>query len=187
LTRSSKKETAVPVNHKIEVVGVKNALRDLGKFDKDLARDLRKDARRAMKPIVDDAKRNIPTTALSGMSRPWTSARSGVQLLPWDGTQARKYVKAKTSTKKPREFQGVTRDLAAFYVSWAGGVNAIFDMAGRRSNSVMAANLTGKFGPPSRIMWPAAERHEAQVSAEISKVVDDVVRATNDKLGRRIR
>jgi hypothetical protein len=62
-------------------------------------------------------------------------------------------VKAKTSTKKPREFNGVTRDLAAFYVSWAGGVNAIFDMAGRKNNSVLAANLTAKFGPPSRIMY----------------------------------
>ena len=177
----------MPVNSKIEVVGVKDALRELGKVDKDLARQLRKDARKVMKPVVDDAKRAIPNTALSGMSRSWVSARSGVQLLPWDGTQARKYVKAKTSTKKPREFAGVTRDLAVFYVSWAGGVNAIFDMAGRRNKSVLAANLTGKFGPPSRIMWPAAEKNETQLTEGISRVVDDIVKATNDKLGRRIR
>ena len=177
----------MPVNSKIEVVGVKEALRDLSKFDKELGRELRKEARNVMAPIVRDAKSQIPNTALSGMSRSWTSSRSGVQLLPWDGTQARKYVKAKTSTKKPKEFNGVTRDLAAFYVSWAGGVNAIFDMAGRKNNSVMAANLTGKFGPPSRIMWPAAEKNEAEVTAGISEVVDRIVDLTNDKLGRRIR
>jgi hypothetical protein len=74
-----------------------------------------------------------------------------------------------------------------FYVSWAGGVNAIFDMAGRKNNSVLAANLTSVFGPPSRIMWPAAEKNASQVEAGISKVVDDVVKATNNQLGRRIR
>lgn len=177
----------MPVNSKIEVVGVKDALRELSKVDKDLGRQLRKDARKVMEPIVRDAKAAIPNTALSGMSRSWVSARSGVQLLPWDGTQARRYVKAKTSTKKPKEFAGVTRDLAVFYASWAGGVNAIFDMAGRKNKSVMAANLTGKFGPPSRIMWPAAEKNEAQVTEGIGRVVDDIVRETNNRLGRRIR
>ena len=172
---------------KIQVVGVKDALRELGKVDKELGRQLRKDARKVMEPIVRDAKSNIPNTALSGMSRSWTSSTSGVQLLPWDGTKARRYVKAKTSTKRPREFAGVTRDLAVFYVSWAGGVNAIFDMAGRRSMSPMAANLTGKFGPPSRIMWPAAEKNERQVTEGINRVVDEIVRETNDRLGRSIR
>jgi hypothetical protein len=73
----------------------------------------------------------------------------------------------------------VTRDLAAFYVSWAGGVNAIFDMAGRKNNSVMAANLTGKFGPPSRIMWPAALKNAPQVEAEMAKISEQLMIAYN--------
>jgi hypothetical protein len=174
----------MPVNNTIEIVGVKEALRDLGKLDKDLARQLRKDARKIMQPIVAEAKSNIPNIALSGMSRPWTSKKSGVQLLPWSGATSRKYVKAKTSTKRPSEFGGVTRDLAVFYVSWAGGVNAIFDMAGRKNNSVMAANLTGKFGPPSRIMWPAAENNADNVEKEMSQVVQEVMKEYNRKLAR---
>lgn len=177
----------MPVNTRTEVVGIKEALRDLGKLDKDLARELRKEARNIMAPIVRDAKSAIPNTALSGMSRPWTSKTSGVQLLPWSGATARRFVKAKTSTRKPKEFQGVTQDLAVFYVSWAGGVNAIFDMAGRKNNSVLAANLTRMFGPPSRIMYPAADKNAVAVEAGISKVVDQVVKATNEQLGRRIR
>ena len=177
----------MPVNSKIEVVGVKEALRDLSKIEKNLATELRKDAREIMRPIVQDAQQTIPDEALSGMSRKWVSSKSGIQLLPWDATKARKYVKAKTTTKRPKEFNGVVRDLAVFYVSWAGGVNMLFDMAGRKNNSVMAANLTGKFGPPSRIMWPAAEKNEAEVTAGISEVVDRIVDLTNDKLGRRIR
>jgi hypothetical protein len=174
----------MPASLNTEVVGVKEALRELGKLDKDLARQLRKDARKIMQPIVRDAKSNIPNTALSGMTRPWTSKTSGVQLLPWSGPSARRFVKAKTSTKKPREFQGNTRDLAVFYVSWAGGVNAIFDMAGRRNKSVMAANLTGKFGPPSRIMYPAAEANADNVEKEMSTVVEQVMKEYNRKLAR---
>lgn len=170
-----------------EIVGIKEALRDLQKVDKDLANRLKREARKIMQPIVKDAQREIPLKALSGWDNKWTSKKSGVQLLPWDGYTARKYVKAKTTTKKPKEFQGVVRDLAVFYVSWAGGVNMLFDMAGRKNNSVMAANLTAKFGPPSRIMYPARDKNEAAVEEAISKVVDEIVDETNKQLGRRLR
>jgi hypothetical protein len=174
----------MPVEFGTEVVGVKEALRELGKLDKDLARQLRKEARKIMQPIVKDAQREIPSRALSGWDGKWTSKKTGVQLLPWDAGTARSFVKAKTTTKKPKEFQGVVRDLAVFYVSWAGGVNMLFDMAGRKNNSVMAANLTGKFGPPSRIMWPAAEANAETVQAEMSTVVDQVMKEYNRKLAR---
>ena len=164
---------AVSLN--VEVVGAKEAMRQIRKVDRVLSNDLRRNARNIMQPIVKDAKSNIPDVALSRMSRTWTSKKSGVQLLPWSGATARNYVKAKTSTKKPKEFGGVTRDISAFYVSWAGGVNMLFDMAGGKNNSVMAANLTGKFGPPSRIMWPAAEKNAPQVEAEMAKVIDELM------------
>jgi hypothetical protein len=163
----------------VQVVGAKEALRQINKYDRELGKELRRDARKIMKPIVQDAKGNIPNVALSGMSRTWVSQKSGVQLLPWSGTTAKSYVKAKTSTKRPKEFAGVTRDLAVFYVSWAGGVNAIFDMSGRRNNSVLAANLTGKFGPPSRIMWPAALKNAPQVEKEMAKINEQLMIAYN--------
>ena len=167
----------------VEVVGVKDALRDLRAFDKVLSNQLRRDARKIMAPIVKDAQRQIPIQALSGWDNKWTSAKSGSQLLPWDGYTARTYVKAKTSTKQPREFAGITRDISAFYVSWAGGVNAIFDMAGRKNNSVMAANLTGKFGPPSRIMWSAAEKNAPEVEAQMKVVIERLMDGYNQRRG----
>jgi hypothetical protein len=165
----------------LEVVGVKDALRELRGFNKSLSNELRRDARKIMAPIVKDAQRQIPLTALSGWDNKWTSAKSGSQLLPWDGYKARSYVKAKTSTKQPREFAGITRDISAFYVSWAGGVNAIFDAAGRRNKSVMAANLTGKFGPPSRIMWPAAEKNAPEVEAQMKDVINRLMDGYNKR------
>jgi|688.fasta_scaffold15745_10 hypothetical protein len=166
----------------VEVVGVKDALRELRRFDRPLSNELRRNARKIMQPIVLDAQRQIPTRALSGWDNSWTSAKSGVQLLPWDAYKARSYVKAKTSTKQPREYAGITRDISAFYVSWAGGVNALFDMAGRRNKSVMAANLTGKFGPPSRIMWPAAEKNAPEVEAQMKVVIDRLMDVYNTKI-----
>jgi hypothetical protein len=172
----------MPASLDVTVVGVKDALRELRAFDKDLANKLRGNARKIMAPIVQDAKANIPNTALSGMAGSWTSKKSGVQLLPWSGTLAKSYVKAKTSTKRPTEYAGVTRDISAFYVSWAGGVNALFDMAGRRNKSVMAANLTGKFGPPSRIMWPAAEKNAPEVEAQMKVVIERLMTVYNTKI-----
>jgi hypothetical protein len=165
----------------VEVVGVKDALRELREFDRSLSNELRRNARKIMQPIVLDAQRKIPTQALSGWDNTWTSAKSGVQLLPWDAYKARSYVKAKTSTKQPREYAGITRDISAFYVSWAGGVNAIFDAAGRRNKSVMAANLTGKFGPPSRIMWPAAEKNAPEVEAQMKDVINRLMDGYNKR------
>jgi hypothetical protein len=172
----------MPVSPQIQIAGVKETLRELSKLDKEAAKELRREARQIMKPIVTTAKTNIPDEALSGMSRAWTSNKVGAQLTPWNGSTARKYVKAKTSTKRPKEFNGVVRDLAVFYVSWAGGVNMLFDMAGRRNKSVMAANLTGKFGPPSRIMWPAAEKNAPEVEREMKTIIDKLVKLTNERI-----
>lgn len=172
----------MPVNVATEIAGVKQTLRELSQLDKKAAYALRKEARTIMQPIVIEAQRNIPEEALTGMNRTWVSPKTGAQLFPWNGGVARTYVKAKTSTKKPYEFQGVTRDLAVFYISWAGGVNMLFDMAGRKNQSVLAANLTGKFGPPSRIMYPAAEKEGTQVEEEMARVIDELVRLTNQRV-----
>jgi len=174
----------MPVEFGTEIVGIKEALRDLQKVDKDLANRLKREARKIMQPIVKDAQREIPSRALSGWDGKWTSKKTGVQLLPWDAGTARSFVKAKTTTKKPKEFQGVVRDLAVFYVSWAGGVNMLFDMAGRKNTSPMAANLTGKFGPPSRVMWKAAEEEAPQVEQNMEEIINQLVKLTNQRLSR---
>lgn len=177
----------MPVGVETQVIGLKEALRDLNKVDKLLANQIKKEARQVLAPVVNEAKANVPTEALSGMSRNWKGKQSGAKIFPWDGSIGRKYIKAKTSTKRPYERNGVVRDLAVFYVSWSGGANMVFDMAGRRNASAFADSLTMKFGPPSRIMWPAMEKHQDAVQDGIGKVVDKIVEETNRQLGRRIR
>lgn len=170
------------VNMNIQVVGINDAMRNMRSMNRELANALRRDARKIMQPLVKDAQAAVPDVALSGMQRKWVSPKTGVQLFPWDGALARKYIKAKTSQKKPEKFGEYTRNLAAFYVSWAGGVNAMFDMAGRRRGSILANNLTDKFGAPSRVMWPAAEKNQQAIEAEMTDVVKEFMRKYNELL-----
>lgn len=170
------------VNMNVEVTGIRDAIALMSKTNKVLANELRKEARTIMKPLVQDAVSNIPSQALSNMDNRWVSKKTGIELLPWDANKARKYVKAKTSQKKPEKFGEYTRNLAVFYVSWAGGVNMLFDMAGRRRGSILANNLTDKFGPPSRIMYPAAERNKQAIETEMANVVAYFMAAYNREI-----
>ena len=56
----------------IEVVGLKDALKILNSMDKSLRREITKDFKSIMDPVVKDAIQLVPTDApLSGMSRVW--------------------------------------------------------------------------------------------------------------------
>lgn len=170
---------------KTEVAGIKEAVKILGKIDKAARRELTKEFKRITQPMVDDAKQRVPMTPpLSGMSRTWISKKSGVQLLPWDGTIAVRMIKPKINTRRPREYNGITYDLAAFTVMWSGGINTVYDMTGRRKTNLLSQNLTEKVGPPSRVMWPAAETTLPAVEGEMSDLINDLMRKTSAQLAR---
>ena len=71
------------VSAKIEVVGLKEALKTLNKIDKSLRREITKDYKKIVQPVIDDANALVPTgVPLSGMARNW-STKSGFKMLPW--------------------------------------------------------------------------------------------------------
>ena len=55
------------VGAKIEVYGVKDALKELNKIDPTLRKQITKDAKDVAKPVVTDAQSKYPPTILSGM------------------------------------------------------------------------------------------------------------------------
>ena len=76
----------------IQVVGLKETLRDLNKLDPALRREIGRDIRRIVKPVADNVNQRIPEGApLSGMDH---QGRTG-----WNN---RKPVVVKTDTRKPR-------------------------------------------------------------------------------------
>ena len=147
------------VSTDIQVVGIKDALRELNKIDKSARRDLTKRYKQVVQPIVDEIKRRFPDKApLSGFNRSWDPSKkrgaskslarrdawaaveqqekidSGAnQILPWQTSS--KDVKAGVSGKRPRRHKtaGFMQHLATFYIRWQGPAAQLFDMAGRAS------------------------------------------------------
>ena len=175
------------VNTKIDVVGLKDDLRVIQDLDKKLRRQITKDFAEIVKLPVEEAKRNVPNGApLSGFARTWRT-RSGYQMFPWDGTLGAKGIKPFVSGKKPREFQGVTRNLAVFGLRWTNARATVLDMSRKSSTGqgrVMVDRLTQRYGKASRIMWPAYQQHRDDVEREVRSLVAGVAHAA-DKLTRR--
>jgi hypothetical protein len=89
-------------------------------------------------------------------------------------------VKAGVSGKKVKEFQGRTSNLAVFFIRWSGMVDTVFDIS---SKGIMGRNLGAKWGRPSRVMWPAYEKHKNEVEANVEGLAVEAMRAV-DKLSR---
>jgi hypothetical protein len=96
------------VSAKVEVVGLKDALKTLNKLDKSLRREITKDYKKIVQPVIDDANKLVPTGApLSGMTRNWQT-RSGFLMLPWIPGYKQKII-AKINTRAIREYGGRTQ------------------------------------------------------------------------------
>jgi protease II len=67
----------MPVKTTCEVVGVKQAINNLGKIDKQLQKDFKADATAIAQPAINAAKNVYKSVPLSGMQYKWT--RTGSQ------------------------------------------------------------------------------------------------------------
>jgi hypothetical protein len=202
----------MPVSNTIEVAGVKDALRELNDIDKKLRRQITKDYNVIVQPIVADGKSQVPKEApLSGFNRSWTPPGATEPVLPFGNMSApreprgpgvnymqtrtgrRRYVnwinwqngmKAYISGKKPRTFNGYTKNLATFGIRWQGPAAVLFDTSNTPSTDQgrqMVAALNAKYGKPSRVMWRAYERQDEKVQREMRKLVNDIMEAVDRK------
>lgn len=166
-----------------EVYGLKQALSELSRVDRRLRLQVTRDFKKLTNPLVADIRSEIPQQApLSGMARTWVTERTGFQMFPWNGTAAMTMVKQSVSAKKPKEFQGIVRNLAVFAVKWQGMANTVYDMAGRKKRSLLGDKLAQEHGRPSRIMYPAFERHEGEIQQGMLDIVQKVGDAVNRNL-----
>ena len=164
----------------IEVAGIKDALAKLNRLDPKLRRQITKDFKEVMQPVVDEAQSRLPFGApLSGMNYNWTTNR-GYKILPWSG--ADDTVIAKVSGKKVKEFAGFQQNLGTFYVRYSGPTAVLFDMTGRKTPKTDAGKrfeyqLHKKYGGASRVLWPAwesaGEKVVDQVRALVKRVIND--------------
>jgi hypothetical protein len=201
----------MPVSNSLEVVGVKEALRELNDIDKKLRRQITKDYQQIVKPVVDAGKQLVPKQApLSGMNRSWTPKGASQSVLPFgdnsapreprvsQGWQQRasgrrqmgkwlqwKYgIRGYISGKKPRTFNGYTKNLATFGIRWLGSASVLFDTSGRASTPQgrqMIAALNARFGQPSRVMWRAYQQEGPEIQGEMRDLVNKIMESVDRK------
>lgn len=194
------------VEARVEVLGIKDALKTLNKIAPTLRREITKDYKNVVKSVIDDAAAAIPEIApMTGFERSWTF-RSGTNAIPaagWNGIKAQKLVTAKISTRRVKEFRGTLENVGTFRIVWTGWANSTFDMAGRKSSGTikersrvgshgklvgtvggpqMIAVLNSRYNRASRALWPAWQKNQTIVDAEMQKLCDKVMKLTNQQL-----
>lgn len=164
----------------MEFSGLKEALKELNRIDKKLRRQITKDFKTIVKPVVAQAKSDLPSTMpLSGMARSW-KGNSGAELMNWMNYRVSKNIKAFTSGKTVREApSGFKQNLGVFGIRWAGPQATIFDMAAK---GMLGRNLTNRFGMPSRVIYKAYKSSEVKVRGDVVVLVNKVMRQTNNAM-----
>lgn len=169
-------ERSSTVTSNIEVVGLKEALKTLNKIDKSLRREITKDYKKIVQPVIDDAKNLVPSKApLSGMARAY-KYRSGFQVLPWSEGYNQKII-AKINTRNIKENSaGDKVNVGTFMIQWQGATGTLYDttMAG-----ALGKALTARYGPRSRVMWKAYEQRRDDVQREMEQLVRRVMDEAN--------
>jgi hypothetical protein len=164
----------------IEVVGLKEALKELNTMDKKLRREITRDFKKIVQPVLGQAEKMLPNDApLSGMARSW-KGKSGADIMSWNDDRVRRNIKAFTSGKKVRDAPGgFKQNLGVFGIKWLGPQATALDMLAK---GVMADNLTDRFGPPSRIIYKAYESASDEVQQQVKDLVNKVMKLTNNAM-----
>jgi hypothetical protein len=169
-------------NFTLEVEGIKEALRDINKVSPALRRQITKDFKEIVAPVVKDARqRNPQEPPLSGFVRRWTT-KSGLEMFPWDPKKSDRGIAAGTSGKKPKLFNGMTQNLSAFFIRWKGPQSTLFEMATKGN---LGGNLDAKYGFPGRVIWKSWDAHSDEVMRKVKELVDGIMKQA-DKAQRSL-
>jgi hypothetical protein len=164
----------VAVSLNIEVVGLKDALAELNTIDKKLRRQVTKDFKQIMEPVLQESYSRMPIEPpLRGMKYSW-KGQSGKEIMHWQSMMVRKNLKAFTSGKKIRDTGlGFKQNVGVFGIRWGGTQGTIFDMA---RNGELGRQLTRKYGEPSRIVYRVYEMKRYEVEDQVKELVANVMR-----------
>jgi hypothetical protein len=166
-------------NKPIQIIGIKEDLKRLNKLAPDLRRQITKDAKAIVQPVVRTAAAAYPERYLSGMSRNW---KQGSNLkFPYSRAKAIKGITVKIDTRK--------KSLATITIIQKNPAATIIDMAGKKGGNNLAgrnmiAGLTLHFGGPSRVMWSSYNANAEYVNQNMVALVGEVERQLSVALSR---
>jgi hypothetical protein len=164
----------------VQVLGLKEALKELNRINPSLRREITRDFKKIVEPVITQAETMLPSGApLSGMARPWTG-NSGVDIMSWLDDRVKKNLKAFTSGKAVRDApSGFRQNLGIFGIRWAGPQATIFDMA---AEGTLGTNLTNTYGQPSRVLYKAYNAASTDVNRQVTDLVNKVMESTNNAM-----
>ena len=155
-----------------EFVGAADAIKALRKIDPELRKEFTRQVKEIAAPITNAAKAAYPDRYLSGMTRKWSP--KGRPVFPYDARKARSGVSAKVDTRRGAH--------SVIAITQKDPAASVIDMAGKKSANPLGQNLN-KFGRPSRVMWPSAEKNMSAVQREMSAAVTDVINKVSKEIG----
>jgi hypothetical protein len=169
----------------IQVKGVAETMRELGKINPSLKKELNKDIRNILKPLLAEINQSIPSSPpLSGMSH---NGRTG-----WSN---RKNSVIKIDSRKPRRNLNEPRmsvPVNIVRITTKGAPVAIVDMAGKAGGS--SSKREAKYqrpmfarllpSSPSRFMWAKAADSLSMIEREMDSTIKAVVLRANQEMAR---
>jgi len=168
-----------------EAEGLADAIRTLGKVDKELKKELVRSMKKAADPLVNEARSLVPT------AKPltnWYGWKGG-----WDTGKVKRGIKVSqrntAQRTKDRQQQQTIRLLALVQTNAAG---AIYDMAGKAGGHGKGSEGAARgqamirkldeTRTASRSLWPAAEKRLGDVQEAVKDAIDDMERTLNEEL-----
>jgi mRNA-degrading endonuclease RelE of RelBE toxin-antitoxin system len=195
----------MPARASVQVLGIKEALKELNDFDKQYRRQVTKDIQGAGEQIISEARSMVAHfdnskqngAPLSGMVR--GNLIKGRET-SWRTDAVQKGFKVKVGVRASKEryvnFNRTTdgvithqeqvvfgsKPYQLMVIQQANAAGAIYDHAGRNTNSMFVSNLNAEVGPQPRAIDKAVENNRGAVEQKVLEIVDAVSARLNRKL-----
>ena len=184
----------------VQIQGIQAALKELNTFDQKYRRLVTKRIKAAGEQIIIDARSMVASfpnslnngAPLSGMAR--GNIIKGRET-SWKTDQVQKGFKVKVGVRGSKERYvnfnkgGYTEQVVygakpyqLMVIQQADAAGAIYDHAGRNTNSTFVTNLNAEVGPEPRAIDKAVERGREPVTQKVYEVVHDVEKQINRNL-----
>lgn len=168
-----------------EADGVAEAIRTLGKVDKELKKQLVRNMKKAADPLVNEARSLVPT------AKPltnWYGWKDG-----WNPAKVKRGIKVSQRNTAQRTRSGQQEEtIRLLALTQTNAAGQIYDMAGRANGfgkrsegaargQAMIAKLN-ESATSSRTLWPAAEKRLKDVQGAVRDAISDMERHIEQEL-----